>query len=274
MSDLKIRRIDWNFDGVEFIWNPENPAFSVMMNSISFLVLGLEKYFCRAMKDAEAHITDPAILAEAKLFNTQEMIHSKAHYKHVKALIARYPGLKEAMDISLAGFDEIYETEDLKYHLGYAGGLEASFTPSFGLIINHRRSLFSGGDPRVAALFLWHFCEEIEHRSSAITVYNHVIGDPIYRLLNVRRFYKHSIGLGKQLRDSFLRQVPNLKEEWFDQKSAYRDLPRGDKLRTTLGILMSQWPWHDPEHATLPPYYSEWTERYNRGEDMRDLQLA
>jgi hypothetical protein len=35
MSDLKIRKIPFRFDDVEFIWNPANPAFSVYMNNIS-----------------------------------------------------------------------------------------------------------------------------------------------------------------------------------------------------------------------------------------------
>lgn len=273
MSALQIRRIDWDFEGVEFIWNPQNPAFSMMMNSISFMVIGLEKYFCRAMKDAEALITDPTILQEARLFNLQEGIHSKAHYKHCKALIARYPGLKDAMDKAVACFDDLYDSQDLKYHLAYSGGLEASFTPSFSLILNHRDVLFGGGDPRVSALFLWHFCEEIEHRSSAISVYNHIYGDDIYRLFNVRSMYKHSIGCGLMLRDEFLKHVPGLDQQ--DHKNAaMKDVPRGAKLRSSLGILASQLPFYDHEGQKLPTFYQEWVDRYSGGEDMRSIEVA
>jgi acetyl esterase/lipase len=31
-----------------------------------------------------------------------------------------------------------------------------------------------GGDPGVSPLMLWHICEEIEHRSSVLNIYNHV----------------------------------------------------------------------------------------------------
>jgi len=69
MSGLKVRRIPWEFEGVDFLWNPQMPAFSVMLNTISFLAIGLEKYFCRAMSDADAVIRDPAVLEEARLFS-------------------------------------------------------------------------------------------------------------------------------------------------------------------------------------------------------------
>ncbi len=36
MSDLKIRKIPYAFDGVPLFWNPENPGFSLMMKQISF----------------------------------------------------------------------------------------------------------------------------------------------------------------------------------------------------------------------------------------------
>jgi predicted metal-dependent hydrolase len=267
MTDLQIRRIPFRFEGVDFIWNPHNPAFSVMMNTISFLVIGLEKYFCQAMRDAEKHITDPAIMAEAKAFNLQEAIHSRAHHKHCKALIDRYPGLQRALDAAIEDFDRIYAEKDLKYHLAYAGGLEATFTPTFGMILNNRATLFGGGDPRVASLFLWHFCEEIEHRSSAISVYNHVYGDNIYRLRQVRSMYKHSAACGMRIRDIFVETIPGLQAMDF-KKGAFKSVPRADRMRTAIGIVASQLPWYDHEGQKLPAYYREWVDRYERGEDM------
>lgn len=36
---------------------------------------------------------------------------------------------------------------------------------------------FAPGDARVASLFMWHFVEEIEHRSSAPILYDAVVRD-------------------------------------------------------------------------------------------------
>ena len=87
MSNLKIRRIPFQFDGVDFIWNPHNPSFSIMMNKVSFFAIALEKYFCQAIRDADPQIKDPVVREEARLFVAQEGAHSLAHRKHVKALI-------------------------------------------------------------------------------------------------------------------------------------------------------------------------------------------
>ena len=66
-----MRRIPFNFDNVEFLWKPDDPAFSVMMNSVTFRAIGFEKYLCMAMRDAEAVITDPAIVEEVRMFRAR-----------------------------------------------------------------------------------------------------------------------------------------------------------------------------------------------------------
>jgi predicted metal-dependent hydrolase len=267
MSNLTIKQIDWQFDDVEFYFNPENRPFSAFMNSISFMTVGLERYFCKAMKDAEPFITDPAVLEECKMFNRQEMVHSKAHYKHCKALIAKYPGLQEALDRGIEMFDELYERESLKYHLSYMGGLESAFTPLFGTIIDQRDLLF-GGHSEVSSLFLWHFCEEIEHRSSAITVYNHVIGEHIYRMRNIKPMMAHGRDVTLVLQEIFRREVPGWDtDEYYLTWS--QALPAWTRRMMGWKILASQLPWYNHETQRLPAYFAEWNRRYDAGEDMR-----
>jgi predicted metal-dependent hydrolase len=268
MSDLQIRHIPFDFEGVDFIWNPEQPGFSAFMNMISMMAIGLEKYFCRAMADAEAVIRDEAVRQEARLFRMQEAIHSQAHKLHIGALIKRYPGLKETLDASIASYDALYEHHPLRFHLGYAGGLEAIFTPLFRMLIEHRQTLFSGGDARVASLMLWHFCEEIEHRSSALTVFNEVVGSPLYRLRGTGAWRRHGAEIAKLIYGGFKAHVPDAPHAIYKQ-DPLKDVPRGAKILSSLGILESQAPWHRPQKARLPAYYAQWRERYERGEDMR-----
>ena len=87
MTDLTIRQIDFDIDETDFIWNPANPAFSVLMNQITFFVVGFEKYMCRVMRDAEARITDPAVMEEAVAFRKQEAVHAQKHLQHARGLI-------------------------------------------------------------------------------------------------------------------------------------------------------------------------------------------
>ena len=93
-------------------------------------------------------------------------------------MIAQFPDLEETLANANAMYDDLFEREGLDYHLAYIADLEATFTPLFKMIFDHRASFFAGGDDRVGTLFLWHFAEEIEHRSSALIVQRHITPDP------------------------------------------------------------------------------------------------
>jgi predicted metal-dependent hydrolase len=270
MSNLEVRKIPFDFDGAEFIWNPANPAFSIMMNQITFLVIGFEKYLCKAIRAAEPLITDPVVAEEAKLFFEQEAVHAMAHRKHAKALIDRYPGLQHALDRTISSYDELLEEMPLEFALAYGGGLESVFTPFFKMILDNRDVLFGGGDSRLSSLFLWHFCEEIEHRSSALMVYDHVVGRYWYRIRNFRKCVRHVHSIVDMLREEFIKHVPGVPAEHFES-DPLAAVPRLDKIRSMLGIIDSQMPWHNPENQALPAYYEEWLSHWKAGDDMTDI---
>ncbi len=271
MSDLVVRKLPFNFDGVEFDWHPGNQPFGMMMNAVTFQVIGFEHYMCKAMRDAEKFITNPAILAEARAFNAQEMVHSQAHKKHIKALLTRYPGLQEVLDGSVARYDELYKNEDLHFHLAYAANIEATFTPLFGTIIEHREALFGGGDPRITALMLWHFCEKIEHRSSAIMVYNHVVGSRFYRMKQLGKVLRHIKSDVEAIHAGFAKHVPGAPT--CGTKGAFARIPAWPTTRMIAGIIESQMPWHNPERGHVPAYYKAWRGRYDSGADMTSEHL-
>lgn len=272
MSNLTIRKIPFSFEGAAFIWNPANPHASILMNKISFFAIGFERYICRAMRDAEPLIEDPVVLDEARDFRAQESLHSQVHRKHVKALIARYPGLQGALDRVVAAFDDLYEAEPLAFHLGYVGGLESVFTPLFGMLLDHRDILFGGGDARVASMFIWHFFEEIEHRSSGLIVYDEVVGRHFYRIRNYRRYMAHSRSLFDALDAEFRMHVDDVPRDLFSVPAV--SLPLRSRLRSLAGVVAAQLPWHDPTRARLPDYYHEWKARYDAGEDVRQIYGA
>ena len=266
MSDLVLRKPPFRFDGVDFIWNPDNPDFSVLANAVSFQVIGFEKYICRSIRDAEKRIDEPAMLAEARMFNAQESVHSQTHKRHVDALIARYPALQQVLDESVADYEAIYRANELRFNLAYAANVEATFTPLFSTIINYRDRLMGQGDARVASVLLWHFCEEVEHRRSALAIYDHVVGDIWYRTRVVRRVLRHVTANANRICDGFARHLPEIGEAHI--KNAMARLPLLAKARLSFALIASQAPWHDPGRLRAPDYYSEWRDRYEAGEDM------
>lgn len=278
MSDLQVRQIPFNFDGVDFLWNPGNPAFSTLTNCGSFFVLGLERYLVRVMKDAEGGITDPEVREEARLFMQQEAVHSKAHRRHVRALIDRYPELQAATDVIVAHFDDLYDRRDLRYHLAYAAALEGTFTPLFRTIIDHRDRLFREGDARVASLFLWHFCEEIEHRSSAVTVYDHLVGDSSYKMRVFPSVVRHANQGFDLLMREFRAHVPGMADpDEYGSRTArifglranpLPTVPIHIQLLTAWRAIASIRPNYDHEHQPTPAWADTWFAHYDRGDDM------
>jgi len=270
MSNLEVRKFDWDFEGIPFVWNPEQPRFAILMNQITFVIISFERYICKAMRAAESRITDEEVATEARLFREQEAIHSVAHQRHARALLEQYPGLQSVLDKAQKSYDELYESYPLEFHLAYAGGLEAIFTPFFKMILDNRAVLFSGGDSRLASMLLWHFCEEIEHRSSALMVYNHVVGDYWYRIKNTRGFQKHAGSLFEMAIDEFKAHVPDVPHDVYEG-NPFASVPRASSMRSALGILSSQLPWHNPTHQPLPNYYDEWIGRWTAGEDVTQI---
>jgi predicted metal-dependent hydrolase len=279
MSDLHVRRIPFAFDGVEFMWNRSNPEFTVFINALSFWVIGLEHYLVKTMKDADAVITDPVVAEEARLFLQQESVHTSCHRRHVKALIARHPGLRGALDKTIAHYDALHGDSDLRYLLAYAAVLEGTFTPFFKMIIDNRDSLFGDGDATVASLCLWHFCEEIEHRSSAVMVYDHVVGDGVYKMRCFAPMMRHVIECQRMLLHEFQQHVPGeqgapyygsklTRRVRFSPSKPFSTVPLRDRLSMFRGVAASIMPSYDHANQPLPEWAETWFAHFDRGEDM------
>lgn len=272
MTNLVIRKIPFDFEGAQFIWNPANPAFAVMMNAITFQAIAFEKYICKTMNAAEKLARDPSITEEIRAFNAQEMVHSQAHRKHARVLVDTYPGLQEALDFCDADYERLYAERDLKYHLSYCANIEATFTPLFGTIIEQRDLLFAGGDPRISSLFLWHFVEEMEHRASAHTIYDAIVRNPLARFFRLRSVFGHTRRLSQRIYAIFHDCVPESRP--YGLGDGLKAIPKPALRTMRNGILASQMPWHRPGSAKVPAYYAEWFARYESGEDMRTAYAA
>ncbi|MGE2737631.1 metal-dependent hydrolase [Mycolicibacterium vaccae] len=297
MTELIVRKLRFAFANhhVPFVWNEANPAFSAMANAVSFLAIGFEKMIGSMIPEAMPLIIDPAVAEEADAFVRQEGQHAMAHRQHAKGLIKAYPGLKETLDKVVAAYDDMTENTPLKYRLAYTADLEATFTPVFKLMLDHDDTLFATGDDRVASLFLWHFVEEVEHRSSALTIYDAVVDDPWYRMRVAPSIFKHVMGIIKIASEDFNKHVP-LSERRVDAMSTFRihrrkkallqripfidapydgpfanafsDLPLREQLVALNGVVRSQIPGHNPAHEKLPALAQVWFDRYNAGYDV------
>lgn len=288
MADLQVRRVRFDFgDDVPFVWQPERPAFAMQCNLVSFFAPGFEKFIVDATREALPLIRDPEVAEEARAYLRQEAQHSAAHMSHVRALSRRWPGLRDTMAEVTASFDRLTATKPLAWRLGYTAAVEATFTPYFKVFLDHEDKLFAPGDERVASLFLWHFVEEIEHRSSALKVYDAVHDSYLYRLKTLVGVAKHIDELLEIISRGFREHVPDadggryaamipsgltVKELLAAQRATralsrrdqatYHGVPKREMWAMITGLVRSQAPHHDPEFEKLPPFADRWFARF------------
>ncbi|MEV0296173.1 metal-dependent hydrolase [Nocardia sp. NPDC050710] len=303
MTDLHVRKMRFAFEDydVPFLWNEKNPAFSSMANAVSLLAIGFEKMIVNMIREAMPRITDPAIAEEADAFVRQEGQHSTAHRQHVNGLIRQYPRLQETLNAVIAEFDRLTVNTPLEYRLAYTADLEATFTPVFKLMLDNDATLFQPGDDRVASLFIWHFVEEVEHRSSALIIFDSVVGSDIYRMRMAPSIFRHVMRVLRVACAGFNNHVP-LEDRKVDAMSmfatyrriqqlrkwlpllkaqdngpmprAFDHLPLGEQLIALAGIIRSQLPKHNPDHEKLPALADVWFRRYEAGYDVSHWYTA
>ncbi len=292
MATPQVRRVRFAFDGdVPFLWNPENPEFCLQSNAVSVIAIAFEKYIVAAVREAIPRIRNPEVAEEADVFLRQEAQHARAHREHLRALARRYPGLTGTYDEALACYDERLATKSLRYHLAYIADLEAAFTPIFKIYLDHADRLFRPGDDRVASLFLWHFTEEVEHRSSGLRIYRE-FGGEAYRMSVLPSLFGHLNRLLTVIARGFNAHVPfaerqvdattlvplaavraGLREKLSRRGAPPAEpstggidfVPRAERLAAVRRILRAQLPNHDPEHQPLPAFADEWRRQYEAG---------
>jgi predicted metal-dependent hydrolase len=292
VTALQVRRVRFDLDGdVPFVWNPANPAFAVQMNAVSIIAIAFEKFIVAAVREALPAITDAAVAAEADAFLRQEAQHASCHRHHVRALVRSYPGLQQTVDAAVARFDALTAGRSLAYRLAYIADLEATFTPMFKLFLDNEQALFGAGDERVGSLFLWHFVEEIEHRSSGLIVYHAVVGSRWYRVQQLPSVVFHLNRVLHLIIDGFNAHVP-LADRQIDARlmlpsygrrqltqrvlrsratsvaAPYSDVPRRDIVAAVRNLARTQTPGHDPADQPLPAFADRWFAQYANGADI------
>jgi predicted metal-dependent hydrolase len=291
MTDLVVRKMAFQFDAtVPFIWQPANPHFAIYCNAFTFIAVPFEKYIIAALRKAQHRLnSDPDVAEEADAFLRQEAQHSAAHRKHMIALIEQYPGLERCYEQTMASYNDLIDTHPVEFHAAYIANLEATFTPMFKVILDNRNSLFAGGDRRVASLMMWHFVEEIEHRSSGLMLYRHLMPDPWYRVKRVRQTFRHVGTIAKTVAKAFDEHIPSddrgasaeqvmsstLRQEFnyrvqrrSGPRPVFHGVPTTHLLKMVWGLALSQTPHHHPADQPLPDWADTWMREYDRGTDM------
>lgn len=264
---MVIRKMPFEFpDDIEPHWNADKPEWSHMVNGTSLAMPYLEPYLIRTMKKAMDKIQSPKLQQEVKLYMGQEGQHYRQHRRFNDILIAQgYPGLRDIEAQMKQEFASFEKDRSLKFNLAYACGFETMALGVGHWLVRDRDYLFAGSDTRVASLVLWHFVEEIEHKSVAFDAYQAVYGDYFYRVyatffatLHVMKFSRRAYRL--MLKKDGL--WGSLKSRWGLWKISLRFL-----ANMVPPMLSACLPWHHPAEVKDPQWCLDWINSYHESDE-------
>ena len=182
MDTITVRQMPFEFpDEIDPVFIEGDHRQSFTFIAASLVLPHIEPYLIRSMKAAEKHVTDPKVLDGLKRFSAQEGHHYRMH-KKFNATIRRsgFPRLDEFERELSDDYHRFSRTKSLRFNLAYAEGFEA-FTMN---VVKHlmEPNGFGPDLPPYLEMWEWHFVEELEHRTVAFDVYDHVCGGYSYRL--------------------------------------------------------------------------------------------
>ncbi len=184
---IKARRVQFDLTQTPYHWIPDDPFASHLINGIHMILPAGELWFCRVYNKALPYVTDPDLRADVEGFIRQEAIHARTH-------IAAQPVLHKY------GFETDQFVQKIQFLFEQLLGDTPLGSPALKRVIPAKQWLiirvgvvaaiehFTGflgqwamdntswdkADPVMADLFKWHLAEEVEHRSVAYDLFEHL----------------------------------------------------------------------------------------------------
>ncbi len=260
-----IRPVEFPFpERVPPIWNPGKPVLSHLANAASLLLPYMEPFIIHSVREASKQISEPALLDTARGWMGQEAQHYKQHRRYNEALIAAgYPELR-AREAEMERDYRALRKRPLRYKVAYTAGFEVMALSIAHTLVADREYFFRDAEPSVASMWLWHLIEEIEHKTLAFDIYQHLYGGHLYRAYGIFAAMLHMVRL---IRPSYVALLKadgrwgRWRTRWEIKKLVARlfvsFLPR------TLRYAM---PGHHPSQVEDPEWMREWVALYARGE--------
>jgi predicted metal-dependent hydrolase len=187
MADITVRKIRFSFDEpIDFDVSDEMLGSMLPSLGLSMTMPYLEPYLIRTMKVAIKQITDPVLAEDARRFSQQEGHHFRNH----AMLNDQIRGsVDDATAEALRGIEADLESDyqrfsrskSLRFNVAYAEGFEAMTCA--GALAAAEHGAFDDGSMPGGEIWAWHMAEEIEHRTVAFGVFEHLVGSYFYRIL-------------------------------------------------------------------------------------------
>jgi predicted metal-dependent hydrolase len=260
---ITVRRMELEFPtSEEFdpLWAGNNPTMCYFTLGLSLYLPYLEPYIIKALRSATHLVNNDEVLEKIDKFCRQEAQHYKQHEKFNTLIHERnYPGLADIEANCKAEFDDWLKNKPLQYNVGFVEGFESYTTQGAVAALNSGALNSPKVDQKIADLFRWHLTEEVEHRTVAFDVYEHIYGDYAYRVkmcwtaqLHVLRFILRCMNLMSRI-DT---------ERYGSQYKVPAHMKAGAVAVAFYQFAVTYMPNYSPHNMKISPTITELAERY------------
>ena len=268
--NMTVRRMEFPFpETLQAWWNPAHPEFSQIVNAASLAMPYLEPYLIATMRTALDRIEDPQLRRDVELYIGQESAHFRQHRRLNRRLAALGYGSVPVHEAVLAAdYRRFAKERSFLFNIAYAEGFEAMALTIGHMLVEEREYLFGGADPAVSSLVLWHFVEEIEHKTVTFDVLHALDGTYRWRIFGLLYALTHIMARTRQgykrlLIDDGL---------WYRLRSrmaVYRVLLRIFR-RLVPRLLRILRPGYNPREVADPEWVTRWRAQAAEGQSGLD----
>lgn len=181
---ITVRKLQFNPKAIRRHYFANSPVMSHLLTALSSTFPIGEQFFVHSVRNVRDQVTDAQLQAQIAAFIGQEAMHSKAHIEFNQAWRREDYNLDRFQDW-LARKDHHVKNLHPKIQLAITCAFE-HFTALLGGYILRHPEVLSTLEEDAQKLWVWHAIEEIEHRSVAFDVYQHVYGDDVIRRMIMR----------------------------------------------------------------------------------------
>lgn len=181
MNAITVRHPRFGIRGPSSLnWLADEPLRSQFFNSLSMLFPTGERYFVESLRRVVGQIHDLHMRSSVRSFIGQESSHRRMHSEYNECL--QQLGLTNIVERFVQWRIDHSRLLSPLDHLAITAGVE-HFTTALGEGLLANEDWLAGAEPELAALWLWHAAEEVEHGWIPLSVYRELGGGYLRRTL-------------------------------------------------------------------------------------------
>lgn len=255
---------------VDRYWFGGDPFKTRLFDALSLVFPEGEKFFITCVRDYKDQISDPKLAEAVKHFTYQEGQHSRVHRQYNEHL------LKQGIDPAFVDkrfqrvFGNLRRFSPKWFTLASTAAIE-HLTATLSHALLQAGDKWRDADPRLRALFAWHFIEEFEHRAVAFDVMEKVAKVGYLGRTGVMIWvsFTFQIHIFLIMRRMLIADGFTLRQRRKIWKDGVKWLYGHDGFITRAIPVYIRFlkPGFHPDHTAAPEGYALWVEQYLKSGD-------